>query len=220
MSIDTVRDNNPIDSEDQPATIEIDGTEYVAREEIERKDERIDALEENIENLTEQFHQYRTAVRGKFENVTDYIEMPALPDGETISDTLETDAPDDAPGNTDGEPTLHRHETPLERLLDAPQESAIRITESVTRALSIAGHYKQWSNNRSAGHVIIDGLKDLLSTAMGEQLAWKQVHRACHKLDELTHGKIQFTDHHRHGRILVVEDEQWLKHVVSEHARG
>jgi hypothetical protein len=109
-----------------------------------------------------------------------------------------------------------RHATPLERLLDDPPSSGIRITESVTRALSIAGHYEQWSNNRSAGHVIIDGLKNLLSTAMDEQLAWKQVHRACHKLDELTNGKIQFKDHHRHGRILVVEDTSWLSRVVSE----
>lgn len=105
--------------------------------------------------------------------------------------------------------------TPLERLLDDPQNSGIRITPSVDRAMTIASRIDQWSEKVPAGHVVRNGLNKLLSTVEDESLAWKQVHRACHKLDELTGGRISFEDTDQHGRVLVMRDESYLTDVVS-----
>jgi hypothetical protein len=211
MSIDTVRDDNPIDSAEQLSElidIDADSIDEVALEDI-----WIAGIP--LGKLLSKALQHSKEAKETSEDVQETTESheQAI---KHLHATTDDGSSDDSVRSADEEPTRYRHETPLERLLDDPQRSGIRITESVSRALSIAGHYKQWSNNRSAGHVIIDGLKDLLSTAMGEPLAWKQVHRACHKLDELTNGKIQFTEHHRHGRILVLEDTSWLSRVVSE----
>lgn len=60
-----------------------------------------------------------------------------------------------------------------------------------------------------------EGLKTLLSTVEGETLAWKQVHRACHKLEELTNGEIEFKKTAEYGWILVMRDTEYLTRVVS-----
>jgi chromosome segregation ATPase len=138
-------------------------------------------------------------------------------------DRLRAGSPAADPEESDGETTVYRLETDLERLLDDPARSGIRITESVSRALTIAGQFERWADTVSAGRVITENLKTLVNTALDESLSWKQVHRACHKLEELTNGHIEFRTDQRHGRVLVMEQKDWLSslsRVVSEGRAG
>jgi hypothetical protein len=232
---------------------QIETTDLLARIEQleERQAELVDELEherqqrrEDIHALAREHHEernhserYREATRKKHEHIAEkigdtHIEEPPstleLHDErlDVLADSvdrLKAGSPAADPGESDGEPTIYRPETDLERLLDNPARSGIRITESVSRALTIAGQFERWADTVSAGRVITEDLKTLVNTALDDTLSWKQVHRACHKLEELTNGHIEFRKDQRHGRVLVMEETGWLSslsRVVSEGQAG
>jgi membrane-associated HD superfamily phosphohydrolase len=206
--------------------------------EAERKQRRdqIHAVARERHEERKQTTRYREAQRRKHERIDEeigetHIEEPpstlelheerldALSDS---MDRLRAGSVDTEPIN-DGKSTVYRPETDLERLLDDPDLSGIRITESVSRALTIAGQFERWADTVSAGRVITEDLKTLVNTALDDTLSWKQVHRACHKLEELTNGHIEFRTDQRHGRVLVMEQKDWLSslsRVVSEGRAG
>ena len=84
-----------------------------------------------------------------------------------------------------------------------PEDTGIEMTPSIERAVTIFDHWHEWSEKTPKGRVLKDGLKTLLRTATGESLAWRQVYRAAEALEELSKGRIEFTDHKRHGKMLI-----------------
>ena len=94
--------------------------------------------------------------------------------------------------------------TPIERLsrMDA-EDTGIDVTPSIERAVSIFDHWQEWSQKTPKGRVLKDGLKNLVRTATGEKLAWRQVYRAAEALEELSKGRIEFIHHNRHGKMLI-----------------
>jgi hypothetical protein len=100
---------------------------------------------------------------------------------------------------------------PIERIArlkesdDKDESPFADTTPSVDRAVAIFQHFGEWSKKAPSGRVIKSNLKNLITTATGESLAWKQVYRACRKLEEWTKGLIEFIQHDRHGWILVQE---------------
>jgi chromosome segregation ATPase len=213
--------------------------ELVDELEHERQQRREDrhALAREYHEQRKESERYREAAQKKNQRIAEkvgdtHIEEPpstlelheerldALSDS---MDRLRTGSMDTEPGVNDGESTVYRPETDLERLLDNPDRSGIRITESVSRALTIAGQFERWADTVSAGRVITEDLKTLVNTALDDHLSWKQVHRACHKLEALTNGHIEFRTDQRHGRVLVMEETGWLSslsRVVSERTAG
>ena len=107
------------------------------------------------------------------------------------------------------EPQVKGEETmlPIEQLSEYGEDSDIArvggVTESVERAVEIFEHFNEWSKKAPSGRVIRSNLRNLLSTALGERIAWRQVYRACEKLEEWSKGAIQFRKTRRHGWILV-----------------
>jgi uncharacterized protein YjiS (DUF1127 family) len=93
---------------------------------------------------------------------------------------------------------------PIERVAKMETEdTGIDMTPSIERAVSIFDHWKEWSDKTPKGRVLKSGLKNLLRTATGESLAWRQVYRAAEALEELSKGQIEFIDHSRHGKMLI-----------------
>ena len=115
-------------------------------------------------------------------------------------DELESRLSDDGPQGESTEDT-----TPLEDIADDEKEDppGVQVGPSVTRAAAIMSHWDQWSSKAPKGRVITGNLRNLLTTATGESLAWKQVYRACRKLEEWSKGRITFQKTRRHGWILV-----------------
>ena len=107
------------------------------------------------------------------------------------------------------EPQVKGDETmlPIEQLAQYGDDSNLAqvggVTESVERAVEIFEHFREWSKKAPSGRVIRSNLRNLLSTALGERIAWRQVYRACEKLEEWSKGAIQFRKTRRHGWILV-----------------
>jgi hypothetical protein len=105
------------------------------------------------------------------------------------------------------ETTLHRPEMPpIERLAEAENYKDATmgyVTESVERATVIYKHFREWSSKAPKGRVIKNNLKNLLNTATNENLSWKQVYRACRKLEEWSKGAITFKKHNKFGWMLV-----------------
>lgn len=168
---------------------------------VEEQSSLIDALQKKVNHLEEELTEYRE------ENERDKASIR-----QKVSNA---DEGDDSPDtNPNGDDRTTTDETPLTRLLDDPSGSAVRITKSVGRALTIAGNLDQWSDKIQGKRVLRDGLKDLLSATEHDRLKWKQAHRAAHKLAELTNGKVEFKKTNRHGRILVVEDLEWFNDVL------
>lgn len=96
---------------------------------------------------------------------------------------------------------------PIERLAKFGEDSTViaDVTASVKRARAIFQHFKQWSSKTPSGYVVKGNLKSLLETATGESLYWKQVHRACKKLEQWSKGVFEFKKTRKHGWIVVVE---------------
>jgi hypothetical protein len=65
-------------------------------------------------------------------------------------------------------------------------------------------HWEEWSTKTPQGNLLKtrDSLKSLLSTATDEQLAWKQVYRACRRIEQLSQGRLTFFQHDKHGWML------------------
>lgn len=125
--------------------------------------------------------------------------------------------------SSDSEPTDNNDDNgadddllPIERLLRGENRDDWYVgnaTESVERAKELFRHFQNWSSTTQKGRVIKTSggkrgtatLKLLLNTALdGPKLSWKQVYRACQKLEKWTNGTIQFIDHRRHGKMLVM----------------
>jgi hypothetical protein len=131
---------------------------------------------------------------------------------------------DDGPGSSNGETTTQNDDsdetTPIEKLAAADDDETPFLGgtpgPSVTRALSIYEHFRQWAGSKCmAGWTITENLRKLLSTATGESLAWKQVYRACRKLEEWSQGEIQFKQTDRHGWMLVTENKRIVQRRAS-----
>lgn len=119
---------------------------------------------------------------------------------------------EDEPTGKSDEDGSNRHELlPIQRIArlkqsdDQDESPFADTTPSVDRAVAIFQHFGEWSKKAPSGRVIKSNLKNLLTTATGESLAWKQIYRACRKLEEWSKGAIQFIQHDRHGWILVQE---------------
>jgi uncharacterized membrane protein YccC len=244
MSIVESRDNNPIDREAQNENEiishlldRIEDLEAALDDERQQRRDQIHAVAREHHEERNRADRYRKAQRKKHERIDEQIgethieEPPSTIELheerlDTLADSIEKvrrQSSDDEPGGNDGETPLYRPETPIERLFDDPDTSGIRITESVSRALTVAGHFDQWSQRVQGKQVITQNIRTMVNTALGESLSWKQVHRACHKLEELTNGIIEFRNSDRHGRMLVLEKTSWLSElsrVVSEGNRG
>jgi hypothetical protein len=249
MSTHATGSNNPIDAAAQTETIEtvkIDGTEYVKkvdhdeviadiRAETEEHSAKIERLTEifnldldteekqNLEEFRVEDQPVGKLLSNLLADVSDLKEYRADNEVDKAAIrrkiTADSGASDADRGDATAETTIHRRETPLERLLDDPSSSAVRITKSVGRALTIAGNFTHWGKKIQDKYIINEGLKNLLSAGEHERLAWKQVHRAAHKLEELTNGKIEFKNTKRQGRILVIEDLDWFAHAISRRQR-
>ncbi len=117
-------------------------------------------------------------------------------------------------GKSDSEGGVNGSETmlPIERLSKFGENhvAIANVTASVNRATSIFEHFDQWAEKAPAGRVIKSNLKTLLETATGEALAWRQVYRACRKLEEWSKGTIEFVRHDRHGWMLIQEQPSSL----------
>lgn len=110
------------------------------------------------------------------------------------------------PTGNDGETGSEDDETTtLDRIADDDTENpaGVQIGPSVERAAAVMKNWENWSKKAPKGRNIRDGLKTLLETATGESLAWRQVYRACKKVEQLTKGKIVFTKTEKHGWMLL-----------------
>lgn len=213
MSTKNVGSNNPTGM-----------SEGVSREEFNQLLDRVSTIEDEKEELQEELENEREArkeletlvgaLRKKVNNQekTDQIHESRLDSQNKAIEELEEESSDSNPTSEQEETTP---ETPLERVKEDPDSSGVRITASVQRALSIAGHFREWSEKVQAGRVIKGGLKKLVSTAMDEKLSWKQIYRAARKLEELSNGALAFKKNSRHGWMIVLEKPDLLSRVVS-----
>jgi hypothetical protein len=150
----------------------------------------------------------------KYEELTDRVERVELSRDAAHRriDELEDEIEDENP-TPDGSETGSQDSEmlPIERIArlkasdDKDESPFADTTPSVDRAVAIFQHFGEWSKKAPSGRVIKSNLKNLITTATGESLAWKQVYRACRKLEEWSKGAIQFIQHDRHGWILVQE---------------
>jgi hypothetical protein len=210
-------------------TVEIDDMEYVRKEDhdaiIEEQNEQIEeqsslleALRNKVTTLETAFNDYRANNEEDKAKIRKFAKEKAEEAGSS----------DATPGDDDGDTTTQTGETtgndeplPIEKLADADDGEypfpGGKPGPSVERAVEIYKHYRQWSGRKvQAGWTIIEDLKTLLSTATGERLAWKQVYRACKKLETWTNGDVEFRKTDRHGWMLVTDNQRLVqKHSSS-----
>ena len=162
------------------------------RAEIERLNERLAVVEsensrkdEEIERLSRDLASERARVT-ELENKVEAVESDD-------AQSAESEPRDDSL-------------TPFEQVLRAGEAGVVgHLTAKDERAQSIGKHFAQWASRAPNGLVIKDNLKNLLETATGENLYWRQVYRSCRALEEATNGAIEFTKHRRYGWILVAQ---------------
>ena len=75
------------------------------------------------------------------------------------------------------------------------------------RANAIAEHFGTWSSKAPTSYGVKENLKNLLQTATGERLHWRQVYRAAEALEKFTQGATRFEKHQRHGWMLIRDGE-------------
>jgi len=152
----------------------------------------------------------------KYEELTDRVERVELSRDAAHRriDELEDRIEDEKGGVQDDETTIQDDDMlPIERLARMEDDEDKRdgvmadVTASVERATVLFENFRDWSKKAPAGRVIRDNLRNLLSTATGERLAWRQVYRACEKLEEWSKGAIQFKQHDRHGWMLIADGQ-------------
>jgi hypothetical protein len=150
----------------------------------------------------------------KYEELLDRVERVELSRDAAHRriDELEDEIEDEKGGVQADETTTQDDDLlPIERIArlkesdDQDESPFADTTPSVDRAVTIFEHFREWSKKAPSGRVIRDNLRNLLNTATGERLAWKQVYRACRKLEEWSKGAIEFVQHDRHGWLLVEE---------------
>lgn len=190
---------------------EVNGEQMVPLSDVEQVVEQkvAERLDEELGNLID--------VRSDSENPgVEDIWIAGQPFGKIIEGNrkLANSAQKDAraAGSSDSEPTGNggengstNDETTLERIADDEQDNpaGVQIGPSVDRAAQIMKHWFDWSDKGRDNRNIRSGLRKLLETATGEQLVWRQVYRACRKVEELTKGKIVFFKDDRHGWMLL-----------------
>ena len=168
------------------------GNVEVPRALLERLLDRIDDLEAELKQYRTENERDKATIRQDVHEATEKAE------GATSID----DTPGDNPSTKDDAVT------PMERLLTLGEQGVMAdVTASVHRAKAIAAHFDQWASKTPKGLVIKDNLKNLLQTATGEKLAWKQVYRACRALEKFTKGAVRFEKHRRHGWMLIAEPQ-------------
>jgi hypothetical protein len=205
-------------------TTEVNGEQMVPLSEVEQVVEKTVAerLDEELDNLID--------IRSDSETpAVEDIWIAGQPFGKIVNGNRETaksaekqarvagSSNSESTGN-DGENGSDDGLLPIERLLRGEDEDwyAGMATESVDRAKELFRHFEDWSSKTPKGRVIKTSggkrgtfsLKDLLNAVLDEPtISWKQVYRACEKLDEWTKGAIEFIDHGRHGKILVMNGD-------------
>lgn len=167
-------------------------------EQIEELTNLVENLYDRIEELENELSQYRE------ENEKDKADIRKY-------------ASEQASQSSEPEPEPEPEErTPIERCFEDPHNSGIRITASVQRAMRIVGNFDRWAEKTSFDKLVVkDNLRKLLGTAGGENILWKQVYRACRKLEELSKGALEFKKHRRHGWMIELKDREFLTRVVS-----
>ncbi|MCO8245316.1 hypothetical protein [Haladaptatus sp. AB643] len=164
--------------------------------EVAEKDERIDDLEQQVDEL-------------EAEQNTQEKRMDALGMGtESVNDDIANleDNIDAANSNhSDEQSTPTDDWTPLERLSLIGEDALDdHVSASDRRAVTVFEHWEEWSTKTPQGNLLktSDNLKSLLSTATDEHLAWKQVYRACRRIEQLSQGRLTFFQHDKHGWML------------------
>ncbi|WP_435158551.1 hypothetical protein [Haladaptatus sp. DFWS20] len=163
--------------------------------EVAEKDERIDDLEQRVDEL-------------EAEQNTQEKRMDALGVGiESANDDIADlqDNIDATSSCTDEQSTPADDWTPLERLSVIGEDALDdHVSASDRRAVALFEHWEEWSTKTPQGNLLktSDNLKSLLSTATDEHLAWKQVYRACRRIEQLSQGRLTFFQHDKHGWML------------------
>ena len=159
-------------------------------------EERVDQAEAERDELNERVNRADASRGHIIEDIVDVEEQLA----DVEAGSAGSKGGGDAPETTVQQPDM----TPIERIskMDT-DDTGIDMTPSIKRAVSIFDHWREWSEKTPKGRVLKSGLKTLLRTATEESLAWRQVYRAAEALDELSKGRIKFTDHKRHGKMLI-----------------
>lgn len=151
---------------------------------LEKLLDRVDELEEELQEYRAENERDKATIR---QQVTE-----AVADSER-SDSEESDG-------------AGRELLPMERLIELGESGVTaQVTASVKRAKAVFEHFHSWASKTPSGWVVKDNLKQLLETATGESLAWKQVYRACRALERFTKGVIEFKKTRRHGWIVTAE---------------
>jgi Skp family chaperone for outer membrane proteins len=206
------------------------------RAELEEAHSEIEDLQTELVDTKEQQREDRHALarenhelRASHEQLEERIEKTEEKDGLLLDDIIDLEqqladveagsAGSKGGGDTD-ETTMQRTDmTPIERVSEMNvEDTGIDVTPSIERAVSIFDHWREWSNKTPKGRVLKSGLKNLLRTATGESLAWRQVYRAAEALEELSKGRIEFIDHRKHGKMLVESEPARTGHCQSSSA--
>jgi hypothetical protein len=157
-------------------------------ETVEAPKALLEKLLDRVDDLEEELQEYRD------HNERDKAEIRQ----QVVQESERSECEDD--GNAG------RNMLPMQRLIELGEDAiTATVTASVRRAKGIFTHFRQWASKTPAGYVVKDNLKQLLETATGESLAWKQVYRACQALEKFTRGTIRFEKTRRHGWIVTAE---------------
>jgi chromosome segregation ATPase len=185
---------------------------------VEALEQRIETLENQREAQREQNHalaRENHELREQVEEQAEEIEQAEESRGYIIQDIVDVEEQldDVQPGSEGGEGGVQGEETtirrpdltPIERLskIEDTEDTAIEITPSIERAVTIFDHWEDWSQRTPKGNVLKEGLKTLLRTATEDNVNWRQSYRAAEALEELSKGRIQFMKHKRHGKMLL-----------------
>jgi TolA-binding protein len=199
MSTKTRGANNSV-----PTNAELAQTVSNLQAELEAEREARQELEERVEEQAEEIEELESEIERAEESRGHIIED--IVDVEEQLDDVEPGSEGGEGGVQGEETTIRRPDlTPIERLskIEDTEDTAIEITPSIERAVTIFDHWEDWSQRTPKGRVLKEGLKTLLRTASGDKVNWRQSYRAAEALEELSKGRIQFMKHKRHGKMLL-----------------
>lgn len=150
----------------------------------------LEKLLDRVDELEDELQEYR-----------DHNERDKAKIRQQVSAAIEESERSESDEETEGRDLL-----PMERLIQLGESGVTgTVTASVERAKAIFEHFQSWASRTPSGYVVKDNLKNLLETATGESLAWKQVYRACRALERFTRGVVEFKKTRRHGWIVTAE---------------
>jgi predicted nucleic acid-binding Zn-ribbon protein len=203
-------ENERLRTEIEEVHSELDATREQRREDLHalaRENRELRSSHEQLEERVEEAETEHDELRSEIERAEasrGHI-IEDIVDVEKQIDDVEAGSAGSKGGDDATETTMQQSDmTPIERIskMDA-EDTGIDMTPSIERAVSIFEHWREWSEKTPKGRVLKDGLKNLLRTATGEKLAWRQVYRAAEALEELSKGRIEFVHHNRHGKMLI-----------------